>query len=121
MSIQSIKIISVLVLSLLVSACSGFPQVTTVETRNIQLNRPGPIIPSTDQLTLREVPWMVITQENFNERISTLPEGSRVLFAINSDGYRNLFLNLSDVRSLIEQQQRIISSYAEHNRTGSDR
>jgi hypothetical protein len=97
----------------LLSACSG--GITTVETRTIQMNRPAAIVSSPDQLSLREVNWNIITPENFQQRINQQPDNDRVLFAVTSEGFRSLSLNLSDVRALIEQQQRIIAAH-EKNR-----
>jgi hypothetical protein len=37
--------------------------------------------------------------------------GEAVLFAITADGYEALALNLSDVRSMIQQQQKVIAVY----------
>lgn len=96
----------------LVSACSR-PEIVTpapVEVRTIQVSRPAPIVPGIDQLRLRDVGWIIITPENAETVFASL-SGDVVLFAITSDGYEDLSLNLSDVRALIQQQQRVIAIY----------
>jgi hypothetical protein len=95
-----------------VSACSR-PEIVTpapVEVRTIQVSRPAPIVPGIDQLRLRDVGWIIITPENAETVFASL-SGDVVLFAITSDGYEDLSLNLSDVRALIQQQQRVIAIY----------
>lgn len=37
--------------------------------------------------------------------------GEAVLFAVTTDGYEALALNLSDVRAMVQQQQKIIAIY----------
>jgi hypothetical protein len=98
---------------LLLSACTS-PEIETVrpvETVTIEVPRPAPIVPSVDQLRLRPVNWIIITPENIEESFSRIQNGEIVLFAVTADGYENISLNLSDIRAMIEQQQRIIAIY----------
>jgi len=98
---------------LFVAACASTPPVqpvTPVEIRTVQVPRPAPIVPRVDQLDLRTVSWIVVTPENIEEVFANI-QGEKVLFAVTTDGYENIALNLSDVRALIEQQQRIIAIY----------
>jgi hypothetical protein len=104
-------IIPLLLLAL--AACSGAqtpPAVQPVEVRTIQIARPAPIVPQIDQLRLRTVTWRILTPENVEEYFNQLQE-DRVFFAITTSGYEALSLNLSDLRSLIEQQQVVIALY----------
>lgn len=81
-----------------------------VEVRTVQVPRPAPIVPEIDQLRLRDVNWVIITPENAETTLASL-SGDAVLFAITADGYEDLALNLSDVRAMIQQQQRVIAIY----------
>lgn len=95
------------------SACSRTPEVEApppVEVRTVQDTPPAPIVPDVDRLNLRTVNWRVITPENIEEVFESLTRDV-VLFAITSDGYEALSLNLSDLRAMIQQQQRIIAIY----------
>jgi hypothetical protein len=97
----------------LLSACgstSDIEVVNPIEVKTIEIPRPSPIVPSVDQIQLRDVKWIVITPENFEEVFASL-SGDLVLFAVTAEGYEALALNLSDVRALIQQQQRIIAIY----------
>lgn len=98
----------------LLSACSTQPPVepvTSVEVRTVEVPRPAPIVPNVDQLDLRQVEWVVITPENIDQKFAEIKEGELVFFALTRDGYENLVLNLSDIRSNIEQYQRIVAIY----------
>jgi hypothetical protein len=97
----------------LLSGCLRSQDVQTVpvvETRTVQVPRPAPIVPNVDQLRLRTVDWKIITPENVDEVFASL-SGDAVLFAVTSSGYEALALNLSDVRALVQQQQKIIAIY----------
>lgn len=97
----------------LLSACNRTPTVEpapVVEVRTVETKRPAPIVPNVDQLNLRTVSWKVITPENVDEVFASMT-GDAVLFAVTSAGYEALALNLSDVRAMIQQQQRIIAIY----------
>lgn len=102
------------ILGLLFLAACSTPQVEEVkpiEVRTIEIPRPAPIVPTVDQLRLREVNWIIITPENIEEKFKEIETGELVLFAVTSDGYENIALNLSDIRAMIEQQRRIIAIY----------
>jgi hypothetical protein len=99
--------------ALALAACSSTPPVEpapVVEVRTVQIPRPAPIVPSVDQLTLRPVNWIIVTPENIDEVFANL-RGEKALFAVTADGYEALALNLSDVRAMVQQQQRIIAIY----------
>jgi hypothetical protein len=100
--------------SILFLVACGTPeieQVKPVEVRTIQIPRPAPIVPEVDQLKLRAVNWIIITPSNIEESFAKIQKGELVLFAVTTDGYENIALNLSDIRALIAQQQKIIAIY----------
>jgi hypothetical protein len=102
-----------LLLSILFLAACGAPieTVKPVEVRTIEISRPAPIVPAVDQLQLRPVSWIIITPNNIDEAFAKIQRGELVLFAVTAEGYQNIALNLSDIRALIEQQNRIIAVY----------
>ena len=107
-------IISVLFFTLLLNACSKpevAPEPIPVIVKTIEITRPAPIVPEVDQLNLRPINWVVITPENINDTFAKMKTGEVVLFALTKDGYENLALNLSDVRSNIQQYKQIIAVY----------
>jgi hypothetical protein len=86
-------------------------QIRTVEVRTVQVPRPAPIVPAVDQLRLRPINWIIITPDNIEEKFAQIKQGELVLFAVTTQGYENIALNLSDVRALVEQQNSIIAIY----------
>jgi hypothetical protein len=85
--------------------------VKPVEVRTLEVEKPAPVVPTVDQLRLREVKWVIITPENAEEKFAEIKKGEVVLFALTPEGYENIALNLSDIRALIEQQKKIIAIY----------
>lgn len=70
-------------------------------------------MPPVDELTLRNVDWVVVNRDNMEEKIAEL-EAAGVpigLYVLTGEGYENLALNISDIRALIQQQQEIIVAY----------
>ena len=83
------------------------PRVVT-ETQIVK--PPNPSVPNPDELNLRDFEFIVITPENVEEVFANM-RGDKALFALTSKGYENIALNLSDIRSLIQQQKAIIAIY----------
>ena len=98
---------------LLIAACASTPPKTEtpIVIKKVEVAKPAPIVPSVDQLRLRDVTWIVITPENIDAKFKEIKTGDIVLFALTPDGYQNLALNMSDVRSNIEQYKQIIAIY----------
>lgn len=98
---------------LLLAACgsSNIEPVKPVEVRTVEVQKPAPVVPTVDQLRLREVKWVILTPENIDEKFKEIKKGDLVFFALTTDGYENIALNLSDVRSMIDQQKKIIAIY----------
>jgi hypothetical protein len=65
---------------------------------------------------MRSVDWVVINQDNLDEKISQLTSNGKPLamFVLTGDGYSNLGLNFSDIRALVQQQKAIIVAYEEY-------
>jgi hypothetical protein len=71
---------------------------------------PAPIVPTPDVLDLRDVEFLVVTEENVDEVFASL-SGDKVLFAMTTKNYDKIALNLSDLRAYISQQKSIIILY----------
>ena len=100
--------------TIFLAACgssSDIEPVKPVEVRTLEVEKPAPVVPTVDQLRLRDVKWVIITPENIDEKFAEVKSGEVVLFALTPDGYENIALNLSDIRAMIEQQKKIIAIY----------
>lgn len=89
------------------------PQPKPIEIRSSPVEKPTLTLPNADELNLRDVEWVVLTPENFEEQVAKVNETGRpvAFFALTDKGYENLGLNLSDLRAYIQQQQAIIAAY----------
>lgn len=96
---------------LLISACSKPVQEIQVSAKPV--DKPELVLPYADPINTRDVEWVVITPDNFEEVFNDLAKKGQpvVLFALTDKGYENLSLNLSDIRAYIQQQQAIIIAY----------
>jgi len=99
-------------LVLALTACSQ-PQPQVINVTSKPIEKPALTLPPVDELNMREVTWIIINQDNLEEKIAELTAGGAPLamFVLTGDGYANLGLNFSDIRALVQQQQAIILAY----------
>lgn len=83
--------------------------IETVKVVTQEVLPPKPVVPKVDVLTMREVEWLIVTPDNVDEIFAKMEV--KVLFALTTDGYEAVSLNLSDVRKLIDQKNKIIVLY----------
>ena len=95
----------------MLAACSTTPQQIQVTSKPI--DKPELVLPNVDQVNMRRIEWVIINEENIEEKIAELTAGGAPLaiFALTAQGYENLGLNFSDIRALVQQQQQIIIAY----------
>ena len=93
------------------AACSTTPQIIEVTSKPI--NKPELVLPDIDQVNMRKIEWIIITEANLAEEVAKWTAGGKPLavFAITAQGYENLGQNFSDIRTMIQQQQSIIAAY----------
>lgn len=79
-------------------------------------------MPPVDELRLRNVDWIIINQDNMDEKIAQLTANGQPLavFALTGEGYENLGLNFSDIRALVQQQQAIIVAYENYYKAAEE-
>lgn len=110
------RILAMLAMVTFVASC-GFGQteieeVERVEIRTVPIQPSKPIVPDIDQVQMRDVDWTILTPDNVEEKMEEMG-ANPVFFALTADGYENISLNLSDIRAMVEQQQRVIALYEE--------
>lgn len=93
------------------AACSTTPQ--TIQVTSKPIDKPELVLPGVDEVNMRRIQWVIINEENLDEKIAQLTAGGAPLaiFALTAQGYENLGLNFSDIRALVQQQQQIILAY----------
>lgn len=105
---------------LVLSSCSSLPPSITVSTKPIE--KPTLIVPPVDTLVMKEVKWIIVTEENVDEVIAELKTSGQPLaiFGLSGQGYENLSTNFSAIRALVQQQQTIIAAYKQYYEASSD-
>ncbi len=80
------------------------------------------IVPPIDQVTMKEVKWIIVTEENLEEVIAELKTSGQPLaiFGLSGQGYENLSTNFSAIRAMVQQQQTIIAAYRQYYEASSD-
>lgn len=103
------KIAFVSLLSLLVVAC------TTTQERTVSIERPRLVIPKVQPVSQSTVKWVVITKENATEKLKELESlGITNIVVTTPEGYRNLNLNIAELRRYIRQQNSVIATYQKY-------
>lgn len=99
-----------LVAALALAGCATKPIAVAVQ-------REAPILPTPEASMQLPYQWTVITRENFEAQMNAIQAegGSMVVFAMTPEGYRNLNMNMADLRRYIEQQQSVIAGYQAYN------
>jgi len=98
----------------LLSACSSLPPSITVST--VPIEKPALILPKADQIVMKEIKWVVVTESNVEEVIADIKASGQPLaiFGLTGQGYENLAVNFSSIRKLVQQQQTIIAAYKDY-------
>ena len=107
--------------SLLLSSCASFSlfskdkvkevKVETVEVEREKLNLKVP-----SPIELLDPSWIIIHPGNAEEVWEVLKDDKKdiVLFALTDDGYKELSINLTKLRNIIEQQRIILFKYKKY-------
>lgn len=100
-------------MSLTVSACSTTPPASNPVIDTVPIKYQRPIVPSVDDLSLRDTPWVVVTESNYTSVLARLRDEGKepVLYALTSEGYVNQLYNKADIIKVIRQQQKVIAVY----------
>ena len=103
-------IVAVLGLALL-AGCTSTPRQIEISAKPI--SKPNLILPPAQQLNLKDVEWVIITQENAEEVFAQLLKDKKdpMLIGLTDEGYEILSLNYSDIMAYIQQQNAIIKAY----------
>ena len=109
-----------LVLAILSGCSSTAPQRIEVSAKPI--DKPELVLPNADQLRMKEVEWVLITPENFEEKVAEIEATGRpvVFFALTDEGYENISMNFSSIRAFIQQQQAIIAAYENYYKDANE-
>ena len=91
--------------------CTTKPRQIEISAKPI--DKPALVLPPVEQLRLKDVEWVIITEENAQEVFAKLLKDKKdpMLIGLTDDGYEVLSLNMSEIMRLIAQQKQIIAAY----------
>ena len=102
-------------LALSLGGCSSFlPEVTKYSSEPVE--RPLLILPESEITQMRDVDYIVVTEENVEDLWRELEAAGKpiVLFALTHDGYEALALNNADIIRFLSEQRAVIIAYKEY-------
>ena len=108
------KVSSLLLLSLIISSCSSWNQLKTIEVKTVEVERNVPLQNRPRQLDLADIHWYVVTEENFAEfkkRFQKENGDPLVAYVISVKDYETLAIDMAEIKRYIDQQKQIIIYY----------
>ena len=107
--------------SLLLSSCASFSlfgkdEVKKLEVQTKAVEREKLNLPFPSHVELLDPSWIIIHPSNAEEVWEILKDDKKdiVLFALTDDGYKELAINLTKLRNIIEQQRIILFKYKKY-------
>lgn len=93
-----------------------------IEVSSKPVDKPELTLPPIDEVNMRKVEWIIITEENLEVRLEELRNSGRpvAIFGLTGEGYENLGLNFSDIRAMVQQQQAIILAYENYYKAAEE-
>jgi hypothetical protein len=93
-----------------------------IEVSAKPVDKPELVLPDADALRMKDVNWILITPENFEEKVAEIQATGRpvVFFALTDEGYENISINFSSIRAYIQQQQSIIVAYENYYKNANE-
>jgi hypothetical protein len=111
------KVSNLLLLSLLLSSCSSWNALKTVEIKTVEVERQIPIQNRPQQIQMNtNMKWWVVTEENFKEFKASFQKENGdplVAYVLSVKDYETLALNMAEIKRYLEQQKSIIVYYEE--------
>ena len=108
------KVSSLLLLSLVISSCSTWNPLKTIEVKTVEVERNVPIQNRPRQLDLANIHWYVVTEENFAEFKKKFQKENGdplVAYVISVKDYETLAIDMAEIKRYIDQQKQIIIYY----------
>ena len=109
------KVSSLLLVSLILSSCSSWNPLKTIEIKTVEVERQIPPQNRPPQIQLNTtMKWWVVTEENFKEfkkKFQAENGDPLVAYVISVKDYETLALNMAEIKRYIEQQKSIIVYY----------
>jgi hypothetical protein len=109
------KVSSLLLLSLLLSSCSTWNPLKTIEIKTVEVDRQIPVQNRPQPIKINsDMKWWVVTEENFKEFKEQFQKENGdplVAYVLSVRDYETLAINMAEIKRYIEQQKSIIVYY----------
>ena len=119
-----IVILTLLFTSFIMSGCSLLRQepVERVVTKEVLVQKIPLDLKSPDKFVWMDVEYIIITPENYEEKLSELQEDGKsvALYTIDTDSYEALSINIANVLKYMKEQKLILAKYKEYYETELD-
>lgn len=112
---STVSVLILLTLTMFLSSCSTLtPNVVSYKSEPIE--KPALVLPDVTVLELRDADFKIITPEELNDIFDKLKKDGEpvVIYALTTEGYSQLSLNIADILKLVSQQKAIIEAYKEY-------
>ena len=114
---ECLKVSSLLLLTLVLSSCSSWPQLKQIEVKTVEVERNIPIQNRPQPIRLNSnMKWWVVTEDNFaefKEKFQKENGDPLVAYVLSVRDYETLAINMAEIKRYIEQQKQIIIYYEE--------
>lgn len=97
-------------------------QTPKIDVEVAPVNKPDLVIPQPNYVSMRDIKWYIVTEQNFAEVIEKLKAANvnPVLFALTDDGYEALSLNFAEIKKYIDDKNSVVLGYKEYYEGGED-
>lgn len=104
------------VVLLIFSGCSTFRSEKQIEVITEEIEKPKLNLDAVEPLDLKPIKWIVLTRENVEEVFTNLEKDGKsvALFALDTDTYEILAVNMEDIKRYILTQKTILVKYKEY-------
>ena len=104
------------VVLLIFSGCSTFRSEKQIEVITEEIEKPKLNLDAVEPLDLKPVKWIVLTRENVEKVFTNLEKDGKsvALFALDTDTYEILAVNMEDIKRYILTQKTILVKYKEY-------
>ena len=104
------------VVLLIFSGCSTFRSEKQIEVITEEIEKPKLNLDAVEPLDLKPVKWIVLTRENVEEVFTNLEKDGKsvALFALDTETYEILAVNMEDIKRYILTQKTILVKYKEY-------
>ncbi len=107
------SLLLIIPLFLLISACSSWPKLKTIEIQTVEVERVIPTQNRPRPINMNDIKFYVVTTDTFEEFKTRFEKdnGEFLFYAISVRDYETLALNMAEIKRYIEQQKQIIIYY----------